>query len=252
LTDRSLRIVLIPEDSESRSYEIAYRRLRLLRGLAIGLAVILTFVVATWGYMAARVAYVVELEAQVAALEAERVRFPALIRQISDLEAQYESLRALFAPKGAGAPSELWLPPPASLSRSSARDDPGSDRPDSWPLTERGFVTQGLLNDAGRAHPGLDIAIPTGSYIRAAGAGEVLEVGDDPTYGLYVRIAHGNGYETLYAHASVTSVRLGEDIRKNEVIAFSGSTGRSTAPHLHFEVLFEGAAVDPLKLVQQP
>ena len=244
MRDRSLKIVLVPDDSESRSYEIAYRRLRLLRGLAIGLAVLLTFVVTTWGYMAARVAHVVELEAQVAALQAERARFPALIRHINDLEAQYESLRALFAPEGAGATSELC--------RSSERDDRGSDMPDSWPLTERGFVTQGLLDDAGQAHPGLDIAIPTGSYIRAAGAGQVLEVGDDPTYGLYVRIGHGNGYETLYAHASVTAVRLGEDIRRNEVIAFSGSTGRSTAPHLHFEVLLERAAVDPLKLVQQP
>ena len=252
MSDRSLRIVLVPDSSESRSYEISYRRLRLLRGLAIGLAVILAFVVATWGYMGARVAHVVELEAQVAALQAERARFPALIRQINDLEEQYEGLRALFAPQGEGAPSKLWLPPPASLSRSSARDDSGSNMPDSWPLTERGFVTQGLLGDVGRAHPGLDIAIPTGSYIRAAGAGRVLEVGDDATYGLFVRIAHGNGYETLYAHASGTAVSLGEDVRKNEVIAFSGSTGRSTAPHLHFEVLLEGAAVDPLELVQQP
>jgi murein DD-endopeptidase MepM/ murein hydrolase activator NlpD len=50
----------------------------------------------------------------------------------------------------------------------------------------------------------------------------------------------------------LTSVRLGEAIRKNEVIGLTGSTGRSTAPHLHFEVMFEGAAVDPLELVEQP
>ena len=252
MSDRLLRIILIPDASESRSYEIGYRRLRILRGLALGLGVVLAFVVATWGYMAARVAHVVELEAQVAALQAERARFPALIRQIADLEGQYEGLRALFAPKGAGAPSELWLPPPASLSRSSGRDESGAGMPDSWPLTERGFITRGLLDDADRAHPGLDIAIPPGSYIRAAGAGRVLDVGEDATYGLYVRLAHGDGYETLYAHASVTAVTLGEDVRKNEVIAFSGSTGRSTAPHLHFEILLEGAAVDPLELVQQP
>ncbi len=252
MSDRLLRIILVPDSSESRSYEIGYKRLRIFRGLAIGLGVILAFVVATWAYMAARVAHVVELEGQVAALQAERARFPALIRQSNALEQQYEGLRQLFAPEGEGAPSELWLPPPASLSRSSARDESGAGVPDSWPLTERGFVTQGLLDDEGRAHPGLDIAIPTGSYIRAAGAGQVLDVGEDATYGLYVRIAHENGYETLYAHASVTAVRLGEDVRKNEVIAFSGSTGRSTAPHLHFEILLEGAAVDPLELVQQP
>ena len=242
----------MPDGSESRTYEIAYRRLRILRGLGIGLGVILVFVVVTWGYMAARVAHVVQLEGEVAALRADQARFPALLRQLDNVERQYEGLRALFAPDGSGAPSKLWLPPPASMSRSSTRDESGAGVPDSWPLTERGFVTQGLLDEEGRAHPGLDIAIPTGSYIRAAGAGQVVDVGEDPTYGRYVRIEHGNGYETLYAHASVTAVRLGETVRKNEVIAFTGSTGRSTAPHLHFEILLEGATVDPLELVQQP
>ena len=77
-------------------------------------------------------------------------------------------------------------------------------------------------------------------------------MGEDPIYGIYVRIDHGNGYESLYAHASVASVEVGELVRKNEVIGFTGSTGRSTAPHLHFEIVFEGKAVDPLELVRQP
>ena len=79
-----------------------------------------------------------------------------------------------------------------------------------------------------------------------------MEVGEDPTYGKFVRIDHENGYVTLYAHASDTSVKLGEEVRKNEVIALSGDTGDSTAPHLHFEILFEGETVDPLELVEQP
>ena len=73
-----------------------------------------------------------------------------------------------------------------------------------------------------------------------------------PQYGKYVRIDHENGYETLYAHASATSVELGEEVRKNEVIALSGSTGESTAPHLHFEIWFEGETVDPFELVREP
>ena len=114
-------------------------------------------------------------------------------------------------------------------------------------------MTQGRFDDVGGVHPGVDIAIPTGSYIRAAGAGRVVEVGeDDPTFGKYVRIDHENGYETLYAHASDISVELGEEVRKNEVIALSGSTGESTAPHLHFEIWFEGETVDPLELVEEP
>jgi len=80
-----------------------------------------------------------------------------------------------------------------------------------------------------------------------------VEVGEaDSIFGKYVRIDHGNGYVTLYAHASHTSVQLGEEVRKSEVIALSGSTGESTAPHLHFEILLEGETVDPLELVRQP
>ncbi len=247
-----LQIIVVPAASESRTYRVSYARLYALRGLAIGLGVFFAFLVATWGYMAARVSHVVELEAELGVLQAEQAIMPALLRQLQDLEGQYESMRALFLPDGTGAPSEPWLPPPGSMSGSVTADEGGATRPDSWPLTERGFVTQGLLDDEGRAHPGLDIAMPTGSYIRAAGAGEVIDVGEDATYGRYVRIDHGNGYETLYAHASLTSVRPGEAIRKNEVIGLTGSTGRSTAPHLHFEVMFEGAAVDPLELVEQP
>jgi murein DD-endopeptidase MepM/ murein hydrolase activator NlpD len=246
-----MRIIFVPETSQSRTYEVSYRRLRALRGLALGLGVAVTFLIVTWGYMASRVAHMAELEAEVALMRADQERIPGLLRQLSTVERQYTDILGLFVPDGTGAPSELWLPPSGSLSRSSGGDEGRDGQPDSWPLTERGFITQ-RIDEGGGVHPGLDIATPTGSYIRAAGAGRVSEVGEDPTYGKYVRIDHDNGYETLYAHASDTSVDLGEDVRKNEVIALSGSTGESTAPHLHFEILLEGVTIDPLELVQQP
>ena len=246
-----MRIIFVPETSQSRTLEVSYRRLRMLRGLALGLGVAVTFLIVTWAYMASRVAHMVELEAEVALMRADQERIPGLLRQLSTVERQYSDILGLFAPDGTGAPSELWLPPPGSFSRSLGRDEGRDGQPDSWPLTEGGFVTQ-RIDEGGGVHPGLDIATPTGSYIRAAGAGRVSEVGEDPTYGKYVRIDHENGYETLYAHASDTSVELGEEVRKNEVIALSGSTGESTAPHLHFEILLEGVTIDPLELVQQP
>ena len=253
MTGPGLTVILVPDGAnDSRTYKISYKRIRILRGLGIGLATVVLFLAVTWGWMAAQAAHAGRLEAEVAALRADDARYPSLVRQLDELDKQYDALRSLFAPTGEGAPSELWLPPPGSPRRSSTRDEGSASRPDSWPLTERGFVTQGLSEANERVHPGLDIAIPTGSYIRAAGSGRVLDVGEDPTYGRYVRIDHGNGYETLYGHASLTVVRLGEEVRKNEVIALTGSTGRSTAPHLHFEVLLEGEAVDPLELVRQP
>ncbi len=247
-----MRIIFVPASSQSRTYEISYRRLRALRGLGLGVGVALTFLIVTWAYMANRVARMAELEAEVALMRIDQERIPGLLRQLNTVERQYTAIRGLFAPDGSGALSELWLPPPGSLSRSSGGDEGLDGQPDSWPLAERGFVTQGLFEDVGGAHTGLDIATPTGSYIRAAGAGRVSEVGEDPTYGKYVRIDHDNGYETLYGHASETTVDLGEEVRKNEVIALSGSTGLSTAPHLHFEILLEGETVDPLELVEQP
>jgi murein DD-endopeptidase MepM/ murein hydrolase activator NlpD len=232
---------------------VSYKRLRVLRGFGMVLGTVVVFMIGTWTYMASRVSHMVELEAEVALMRAQQERIPGLRRRLSTVERQYEDIRGLFSPNASGAPSELWLPPPGSLSRSSGGDEGHDGRPDSWPLVERGFVTQGRFDNIGGVHPGVDIAIPTGSYIRAAGAGQVVEVGeDDPTFGKYVRIDHENGYETLYAHASDISVELGEEVRKNEVIALSGSTGESTAPHLHFEIRFEGETVDPLGLVEEP
>ncbi len=166
-----MRIIFVPESSQSRTFEVSYRRLRVLRGFGLGLGVAVTFLIVTWGYMAARVAHMAELEAEVALMRVNQERIPGILRQLNVVERQYSEIRGLFAPEGSGAPSELWLPPPGSLSRSSGGDEGRDGQPDSWPLTERGFVTQGLLDDGGREHPGLDIATPTGSYIRAAGAG---------------------------------------------------------------------------------
>jgi len=125
--------------------------------------------------------------------------------------------------------------------------------PTSWPLAEAGFVTQAMTEGAGvEGHPGLDIAIPSDSYVRAAGAGRVLRVGDDPIYGLFLVLEHGNGYQTVYAHNSMITAARGQVVRRGEVIALTGSTGRSTAPHLHFEVLLAGVPLDPLSMVEEP
>jgi murein DD-endopeptidase MepM/ murein hydrolase activator NlpD len=125
-------------------------------------------------------------------------------------------------------------------------------RPSSWPLTQTGFITQRRQATAGASHPGLDIAVPADSYIRAAGAGTVEDAGVDEVYGRYILIDHGDGVESMYGHASRVFVQTGDTVERNEVIALSGSTGRSTAPHLHFEIRKDGEPVDPLAYVQQP
>ncbi|KPJ90486.1 MAG: hypothetical protein AMS18_10720 [Gemmatimonas sp. SG8_17] len=70
-------------------------------------------------------------------------------------------------------------------------------------------------------------------------------VGDDPEYGLFVQIDHPEGYQTMYGHASRLLVSLGDSVQAGQVVGLSGTTGRSTAPHLHFEVRRDGQPIDP-------
>jgi murein DD-endopeptidase MepM/ murein hydrolase activator NlpD len=94
-------------------------------------------------------------------------------------------------------------------------------------------------------HSGIDLVAPTGTPIRAAAKGRVIHVGPMPGYGNTVDIDHGNGFVTRYAHTSKIEVRVGQKVRSGEEIAKVGSTGRSTGPHLHFEVRVGHRAVDP-------
>ena len=252
-SDGHISLIIVPDDgAHSRTFRISRKRMKILRlaGITLGTAAI--FMVGTWPFLVSRSMQLEDLHDQVASLEAEQARVRTLVRIVGDLERRYEDLRSLFGYDGAPPASEMWLPPPGGRRSGSTGSREGDATPSVWPLTDRGFVTQRLLaGDAGE-HPGLDIAVPTDSYILAAANGVVAEVGDDPTYGHFIRIDHENGYETLYAHASTTLVALGAAVRRSQVIALSGSTGRSTAPHLHFEILLDGGAVDPLTMVQQP
>lgn len=250
--DRVLTVLVIPSGSggPSRTLRIPYSELRRWAwGVGVCLAAA-AMMLGSWWYFAARSVRVGRLEAEVSRNAADRERVAALAAELERLEAGYSRIRGLFGTDDATLPSSLWLPPAAG--GSTSRIDPAdAARPTSWPLTDRGFVTRGLLED-GRAHPGIDIAVPSDSYVRAAGAGTVAEVGEDPTYGFYVVIDHGEGLRSLYGHASITLVQRGQAIRRNEVIALSGSTGRSTAPHLHFEITRDGSPVDPLQMVEPP
>jgi murein DD-endopeptidase MepM/ murein hydrolase activator NlpD len=99
-------------------------------------------------------------------------------------------------------------------------------------------------------HEGLDFTAATGTPIYAAAGGRVTVAEQTPDYGKIVKISHGSGLETRYAHASELLVNAGEVVRKGQLIARVGSTGRSTGSHLHFEVRRDGAPLDPRKFLQ--
>lgn len=117
-------------------------------------------------------------------------------------------------------------------------------------MPTRGRFTSGYGSRWGRMHRGIDIAASTGSPIYAADGGTVTHSGWQGTYGYMVEIDHGNGYKTRYAHTSKLLVSKGKKVYKGQHIANVGSTGRSTGPHLHLEVLKNGVHVNPSKYVK--
>lgn len=100
-------------------------------------------------------------------------------------------------------------------------------------------------------HRGIDFAGPAGSQVVAVASGVVTYSKDRFGYGRTVEINHGNGYVTRYAHNEKALVQVGDTVQKGQPIALMGSTGRSTGPHLHFEVLKQGRAVDPMTFVRR-
>jgi murein DD-endopeptidase MepM/ murein hydrolase activator NlpD len=105
------------------------------------------------------------------------------------------------------------------------------------------------FNRRAALHTGLDFAAPIGTPIRAAAGGRVLEADRDGAYGLALQIDHGNGLVTRYGHTSQILVQPGDVVRRGQEVALVGSTGRSTGPHLHFEVLLGGVPQDPAKFL---
>jgi murein DD-endopeptidase MepM/ murein hydrolase activator NlpD len=107
------------------------------------------------------------------------------------------------------------------------------------------------LHRAGARHEGVDFAVPEGTPVRAAAGGVVRFAGARGDYGSLVVVDHGGGVETRYAHLSRLDTRAGARVRAGEPIGLAGASGRTTGPHLHFELRRDGEAVDPLPLLPQ-
>ena len=115
-----------------------------------------------------------------------------------------------------------------------------------WLSTPFGYRTSPFTG-AREFHEGIDVAAGSGTPIRATAAGTVRFAGGLGTYGNVVVVDHGYGFTTLYAHNSANRVRSWQHVDRGEVIAYVGSTGRTTGPHVHYEVHVQGVPADPLR-----
>ncbi len=254
MDDRRLTFIVVPHgDLETKTIEIPYRRLKVIL-VALAVVVIgLAFMVGMWWSIAAQAARVPELERQLRSMERERAKVDSLAHVLAEVESQYQKVREMLGADAPAAGKQPLLPElPNTVIRDDNRDGVAdAAAPDAWPLTERGFVTRGLTRTSS-PHPGIDIAVPQNSYIRASGPGTVKVAGEDPVYGKFIVIDHGGGLESVYGHAARLLVSQGTRVKRLQVIALSGSTGQSTAPHLHFEIRKNGQPVDPYQYVRQP
>lgn len=190
---------------------------------------------------------VLELEGRVADLRSRQQHVTTLAARLDSVERAYRRIRSVLGTDAAGSAGPE-LPPSAS-----GGDVPpgvaggGGGLPAGWPLARPGFVTR-RFRSGGTAsgHPGLDVAVPTGSYVRAVAGGTVRDAGRDSVYGRFLRLVHEDGTQSLYGHASHLFVEVGDTVELGQVIALSGNSGRSTAPHLHVEVRRSGRRIDPL------
>jgi murein DD-endopeptidase MepM/ murein hydrolase activator NlpD len=247
-------------DLDSRSFRFPLWVARTALLLLAAVWVIVIVVVVLYAPIVRTAATVPGLKRRITHLEAQNAQVQELARSLAAAEERYEQIRGMLggdivpstrdgqADQVPAAPPIMALPPDAPT-----RFESGPSAPTHWPLENRGVVTRGQVSPGVRdeTHPGIDVAVPTGSPIRAAGGGVVSETGEDPEYGMFVVLDHPDGYQSLYGHASRLLVAVSDTVSAGEVIALSGSTGRSTGPHLHFEIRVGGRAVDPRTVVRE-
>jgi murein DD-endopeptidase MepM/ murein hydrolase activator NlpD len=251
----------------SRQVRVSAWLARALLITAITVIVVVAVIVAAYGPILAAAAREPFLQRRVAQLTRENQRVEELAAALSQAEARYAHLRGMLGARlpaasrdtsqYASGEERLYIAPPilarAPVRTADSAAEVGPSVPHRWPLSVPSFRTRGMVSgsQSEELHPGIDLAVPEGSDVRASGGGTVEAAGNDSSYGLFVLLRHPAGYETMYGHLSRLLVTRGDDVRAGQVIALSGNTGRSTAPHLHFEIRHNGRSVDPSTMVRE-
>jgi murein DD-endopeptidase MepM/ murein hydrolase activator NlpD len=155
----------------------------------------------------------------------------AAIGHMRDLQAESASLAA----KIRSAQSTAIVPGPTGAPSAAGF---------IWPV--HGVLTSGFGYRWGRMHEGIDLAVSSGTPVVAAASGTVIVAGWMGGYGNLVVVDHGGGVSTAYGHNTMVTVGVGQHVAQGQLISYSGSTGHSTGPHVHFEVRINGSPVDPM------
>lgn len=260
---KEFSVIIVPHDNRTTwNFRVSYRWLYALGvfvvvGLLVGIVVVFTY---------GRVAGVAQ---KAAIVNRENAKLRTQLAEVDSLRIQLFELRALglqmkhmlgvpLSPADSALVASLS---PVARTQSIPHDEedggvgPGEQQlmlqamPSIWPV--KGFVTKEFTVTGGEKnplyHPGMDIAAERETPVLVVADGIVEMSGFDETYGWMVEVDHGYGVRTVYGHNSRNLVKTGDRVTRGTTIAFVGSTGKSTAPHLHFEVRENGVPVDPRK-----
>jgi murein DD-endopeptidase MepM/ murein hydrolase activator NlpD len=219
----------------NRMIILSPRQVRLLRIGAVVLGFLLIGGIGSWIYFAAQAVRVPLLTRRIATLERDVQQLDTLKRALAEVEGRFQQVqRMMGASSGAPARPEV-----------GAASD-GLGLPDTWPLPIAGQLLEGAT---GVRTTGIEIAVPRGTAVRAAGDGMIVEVRDDSLYGRVVRMRHRQGYESVYGNLLDVKVARGQRIASGALIAASGDSTGLLPAHLHFEIIRDGAQVNPATIV---
>jgi hypothetical protein len=261
----------------NRTLIFTQRQVRLFRLGAIVLGSLIAFGAVSWFFLAAQAARVPYLTRRVNQLQHDVSRLDTLQHSLNELAARFQQVQHMMGSSSISAVGASPVGPPArdttaksnaatrAATKATAATAPVASvvaspvaspvasaasavdsiaLPDQWPLPMAGTLLPS-------SPPTLEIAVPLGTPIHAAGAGLVVEVADDSILGKLIRIDHRSGYETIYGGASEVRVSKGQHVTAGTVIALSGDAPASLEPHLHFEMRRHGVAIDASSVIKK-
>lgn len=217
----------------NRTIVLTLRQVRLLKIGLTTAAVIIAIGAISWFYLASQAARVPFLTKRVTTLQSEVTRLDTLQVALNELDGRFHQVQRMLGI----ATTEV------------AREHGGAPAFD-WPLASAGTLLPDSTSGAA-AHAGLDIAIPRGTPVRAAAPGVVVEIQAQAPHASLLRVAHRDGYETIYGNVDSVSVSQGDSLQAGTIIGRSGGPTASLPAHLHFELKYGGVNVDPTSLMKK-
>ena len=256
---RQVTLLVIPGDSgRSIRKKVSYSTIYTVLTVAVLLFATFAFMAINYSRVYYKALRAEILERRNLKLEEQWRKITHIEKDLAQLKRTDQKIRKMLGVERAPSPPELGSPEIAALSEKLETSFGGAvtvktegeasestailleEIPTLWPT--RGWLTRPFSAD----HSGIDIAAPTGAPIVATTSGVVTRSGWDDIYGQIIKITTDRGFVTVYGHNSRLLVKEGDRVRRGDVIAFVGSTGLSSAPHLHFETHLKGKPVDPM------